>query len=195
LLGAAGPGEPRGDKHGLGFTTSVHKSEKTVERRRSVDNLQQRPERAMAVGVGGDTGRAGPKRKAASAAAEGPVGAESRPSKGKSNQASKAPPKQKPKKRGVGAFWYSLAKVTGTSSSAVPKCLWSSRLLRSWGERQRPTRAPTGKEGKNRGPQPKHRFSSHVFALGLTFLFLFVFSPTSFCRLRLPFASIFLALG
>jgi hypothetical protein len=51
------------------------------------------------------------------------------------------------------------------------------------------------KAEKNKGPQPKHRFSSHVFALGLTFLFLFVFSPTSFCRLRLPFASIFLAFG
>jgi hypothetical protein len=47
------------------------------------------------------------------------------------------------------------------------------------------------KAGKNRGPQPKHRFSSRVFALGLTFLFLFVFSPTSFCRLRLPFAFFF----
>jgi hypothetical protein len=48
-----------------------------------------------------------------------------------------------------------------------------------------------GKAGKNRGPQPKHRLSSHVFALGLTFLFLFVFSLTSFCRLRLPFVSTF----
>ena len=48
---------------------------------------------------------------------------------------------------------------------------------------------PCAKAEKNRGPQPKHRFSSHVFALGLTFLFLFVFSPTSFCRPRLPFAS------
>jgi hypothetical protein len=53
---------------------------------------------------------------------------------------------------------------------------------------------PTGKEEKNRDPQPKP-FFFHVFALGLTLTFLFVFSPTSFCRLRLPFASCFLAFG
>jgi hypothetical protein len=92
----------------------------------------------------------------------------------------------------------SLCKRTDTSYQPRSTQLLLPLLLHPRGSilwrLRSPSTKPSRKE-KNRGPQPKHRFSSHVFALGLTFLFLFVFSPTSFCRLRLPFASIILALG
>lgn len=82
-------------------------------------------------------------------------------------------------------------------SNALRSCATHGQLDPTpWGPRalDPPVDQSTTKAGKNRGPQPKHRFSSHVFALGLTFLFLFVFSPTSFCRLRLP-CIYFLAFG